>query len=174
VTDDHLRSRVEEWLAAMGLAPVERPDPHSRWHLAFEYPTGSGNYMLAASPVAGAPSVVVASVVRLADNHLRTFDELADGDKHAFLFGLRRALNQLDADFRLNDMNGPLACPRSFQVSARRFPDGLSLDSFARTVGSVFKTQLQGIWYIQERLEERSAGDVTVFFDLSGEDIPQA
>lgn len=174
MSDDDLRNQVETWLADMGMEPMERPDARSRWHLAFEYPSGSGNYMLAASPLNGAPSVVVASVVRLSDNHLRSFDELADGDKHAFLFGLRRALNQLEADFRLNDMSGPLACPRSFQVSARRFPDGLTLDSFARTVGSVFKTQLEGIWYIQERLEERSSGDVTVFFDLSGEDIPQA
>lgn len=174
MTHDELRDRVERWLRDLGLEPMERPDARSRWHLAFEYPSGSGNYMLAASPDVEVPSVVVASVVRLADQHLRTFDELADGEKHAFLFGLRRALNQLEADFRLNDMEGPLACPRSFQVSARRFPDGLSLDGFARTVGSVFKTQLEGIWYVQERLEERSSGDVTVFFDLSGEDMPQA
>lgn len=173
MTDDDLRRQIEGYLAAMGCTPVERPDPQSRWHLSFEYPQGSGNLMLVASPEAPAPSVVVASVVRLADNHMRTFGELNDVEKQAFLFGLRRALNRMEADFRLNEMQGPLDCPRSFQVSARHFPDGLSLDGFARTVGSVFKTQLEGIWYIQEQLEERS-GDVTVFFDLSGEDMPKA
>jgi hypothetical protein len=173
VTDQELRGRVEAWLSDMGCTAVERPDPNSRWHLAFEYPLGTGNYMLVASPVGSGPSVVVASVVRLADNHLKMFDELGEEGKRLFLFGLRRALNRPDADFRLNDMDGPLVCPRSFQVSARRFPDGLSLDAFARTVGGVFKTQLEGIWYIQERLEERS-GDVAVFFDLADEDIPRA
>jgi hypothetical protein len=173
VTDQDLRARVEAWLADMGTAPQERPDPNSHWHLAFEYPLGTRNFMLAASPLAGGPAVVVASVVRLAENHLKRFEDLADADKRAFLFGLRRALNRPDADFRLNDMDGPLVCPRSFQVSSRRFVDGLTLDTFARTVGGVFKTQLEGIWYIQEHLEERSA-DVAVFFDLADEDIPKA
>lgn len=173
VTDEELRGRVEAWLVDMGTTPQERPDPNSHWHIAFEYPLGTRNFMLAASPLAGGASVVVASVVRLAPNHLKRFEELADADKRAFLFGLRRALNRPDADFRLNDMDGPLACPRSFQVSSRRFADGLTLDAFARTVGGVFKTQLEGIWYIQEHLEERSA-DVAVFFDLAEEDIPKA
>jgi hypothetical protein len=170
---EDLHAHVRDWLTAMGCAPVERPDPTTRWHMSFEYPLGTGNHMLVVEPNGPAPAVIVASVVRLTEKHLRAFAELSEGAQRVFLIGLRRALNGMDADFRLGDMDGPHACPRSFQVSMRRFPDGLGLDAFSGTVGAVFKAQLEGIWYIQEHLEDRPE-DVTVFFDLGGAEIPEA
>jgi hypothetical protein len=170
---DDLRPRVEHWLGALGCTPEERPDPASHWHLTFEYPVGTGNHMLVVEPLGPTPSVVVASLVRLTDDHLKAFRDLPKAAQRSFLVGLRRALNRTAADFRLGAMDGPESCPRSFQVSARRYPDALGLDAFAHTVGSVFKAQLEGIWFIQEHLESHP-DEVTVFFDVSGPDMPQA
>lgn len=167
-----LKVRVEEWLAAMGCEPVERDDPTTRWHLAFEYPMGSGHRMLVAGIRGPAEALVVASVVSISPQHLEAFEELNIDERRSFVFGLRHSLNSLETEFQLNGMESPLTCPSSFQVSARRFPDGLSLDSFARSVGAVYKTELAGIWHIQEWLGG-PAGPLQSF-PLDLEDLPQA
>lgn len=172
MTDD-LRTRVEGWLEALGCKPVEQPDAATAWRLGFEYPVGTGHRMLVAGLGGGAPSIVVASVVTLSPEHLERFEGLFDEDKRIFLSGLRRALNRLEVDFRLAGMQGPLSCPGSFQVSVRRFDGGLTLDAFAYSVGAVYKTELDAVWYIQDSLASSEEGPV-VHFDFNSSDLPQA
>ncbi len=144
----------------------------TRWHLDFEYPVGSGHRMLVAGLRGSAEAVIVASVVSISPGHLEGFESLIPEDKRAFLFGFRRTLNFLELEFQLSGMSGPLTCPTSFQVSARRFEDGLSLDEFARSVGAVYKAELEGIWYIQEWLGAFQ-GPVA-HFEMDADDLPQA
>lgn len=169
---DETRDRVEEWLTAMGVEPEEREDPAARWHLGFEYPAGSGHRMLVAGVRGPADAIVIASVVSISPQHLEIFEELTIDERRSFVFGLRHALNSLETEFQLNGMDSPVSCPASFQVSSRRFPDGLGLDSFARSVGAVYKTELAGIWHIQEWLGE-PAGPIQPF-PMDMEDLPQA
>ena len=97
---------------------------------------------------------------------------MPDDEKRVFLFGLRHTLNNSEVDFELRGAGG-LACPEAFQVSVRRFVDGLSLDAFARSLGAVYKTELSAIWFIQETLDADHPSP-PVFFDFGGTDIPEA
>ena len=48
-------------------------------------------------------------------------------------------------------------------VQATRYDDGLSLDSFARTVSSVNKAEVAGIACVQRRLSPRTSGPGGIF-----------
>jgi hypothetical protein len=50
------------------------------------------------------------------------------------------------------------SCPTAFQLSIARFEDGLTLDSFAQSVGKVFKTELNAIWVFQEHFKPNNGG----------------
>lgn len=153
-----LRARVEEWLKNLGCTPTTIQDPQTVWHIEFDYPVNRGHRMHVAMPKGPAESILIASVVTLSPEHIGAFDEYADDEKAEFLFGLRQALNQPNVDFQLHGVEEPLKCPESFQLSSLRFPDGLSMDSFARSVGAVYKTELAGIWYVQETLGGQGLG----------------
>jgi hypothetical protein len=49
-------------------------------------------------------------------------------------------------------MSSELSCPAAFQITATRYEDGLSLDSLARTVSSVYKAELAAIICAQQHL----------------------
>lgn len=152
---ENLRERVETWLTEMGNPPEEQADPQANWHLGFTYPAGSGHRMHAAQPKDKPDAVVIATKTTISPNHVEAFEALPDDEKRNFQFGFRRTLNRMETDYRVEGVNQPSDCPQSFQISAVRFADGLTKDSFARTVGAVYKTELDGIFFVQERLMDR-------------------
>lgn len=151
------KEEIEQWLRNIGCTPVEQDDPQTDWHLGIDYPAGQGHRMHVAKPK-NRPAALIASVVSLSRDHVKAFEQLPDDEKRDFLYGLRKTLNQVAVDFQLNGVDGPLDLPESFQVSATRYRDGLTLDTFARSLGAVYKIELNTIWYIQENLTGNGFG----------------
>lgn len=169
-----LRESVEGWLRALGCQYRPVPDPQMVWHLEVQYPPGRPDHFLHVAELKGTvPSLVIASLTRVSDQHVEVFNGLPVDEQRAFLFGLRHTLNSPEVDFELQGMSSGPSCPRAFQVTARRFVDGLTLDAFARSIGSVYKGELSGIWFIQENLEHDSFGPAVVF-DFERSSMPQA
>ena len=156
--DKDLRTKVSDWLEDLGCTPTSIDDPQTVWHYEFDFPAGRSHRMHAVMPKQRAAAVVIASLVNLSPEHIKAFEEFADDEKAEFLYELRRVLNQVDVEFQLKDADEPLSCPESFQVSAVRYSDGLSLDAFARTVGAVYKTELNAIWHVQQVLGGHGLG----------------
>jgi hypothetical protein len=102
--------------------------------------------------------VVVASGSEVAHEHREAFDKLDDEGKESFLWEFRFAINTVHADFALDGVKGALDCPSRFQISAPRYEDGLTKDSFAQTIGAVTKTELAAVWTFQRYLAPRSFG----------------
>lgn len=171
--DDNLQQTVASWLEALRCPFRLVDDPHVAWRYEVKYPVGRDDHIMHVAGVPGAvPSLAIASITRMSPRHLERFDGLPDVDQRAFLFGLRHTLNTPDVDFELKGAGG-LTCPEAFQVSVRRFVDGLSLDSFARSLGAVYKTELSAIWFIQESLEH-DPETPPVFFDFGRGELPEA
>jgi hypothetical protein len=165
--------KIVGWLGVIGCEPRPVEDAHMEWHYEFDYPKGRRHRMHVAGVPGPEPSVAVVSLTRVSEQHIERFRALPDEGKRAFLFGLRRALNHPEVDFEMRGRAQGLDCPESFQVSVRRFADGLTLDGFALTVGRIYKVELNAIWYIQEALEGRRVTPKTVFpFDRSN--MPEA
>lgn len=170
-----LRESAEKWIEALGCEHRTVDDPQMKWHLEVRYPAGRpDNHVIHVAGLPGpAASLIVASRIRIAENHRKAVEALPADERRAFIYGLRDALNRGDVDFELHPPAPGAACPEGFQVSMRRFADGLSYDEFARTIGAVYKAELSGIWFIQEVLEQDSAGP-TVVFDFERSNIPEA
>lgn len=154
-----LRELVESWLRELGCEPEANEHPQTAWDLKFEYPVGSGNEMHAAQPKGKDKAVLLACITPVHSRHVKAFEALADDEKRDFQIDLRRNLNRVEVDYQIHGSEGPLDCPESYQVSATRFRDGLSLDSFARSVGAIYKAKLDSVLFIQKRLEPRAEGN---------------
>lgn len=149
---------VEGWLKDIGSTPkgVTPPAPESSFQYEFDYPKGTPHRLIVLHPIATPRALVVLTQVSMSPEHLTTFKDLEDPDKIAFLQDLGTALNREFVEYGYMFMTptpGALTCPTAFQVSATRFDDGLSLDSFARTVSSVYKTEVAGITCVQKHLQ---------------------
>jgi hypothetical protein len=153
-----LQEKVENWLGTLRCQPKVQDDPNSSWHLVFEYPASSSHVMNAVRPKGENTPVVVVTRTNVDEVHRRKFAELDDEAKEDFLWQLRRTMKSVDVDFQVEGAEGPLGCPTAFQLSIARFEDGLTLDSFAQSVGKVFKTELNAVWVLQEHFKPDNGG----------------
>jgi len=152
------QGRIEEWLKTIGCTPMQDQDPQAVWHLAFRYPANTEHVMHVVAPAANPAVAVVVSGTTVDPQHLEGFASLEDEGKEEFLWKLRHTLNRVEVDFIVSGANGPLDCPKQFQISVTRYSDGLTLDSFAKSLGDVYKTELDVIWLIQEHLGSSGQG----------------
>ena len=153
-----LRSKVEQWVRKIGSTPVEIQDPQAEWHLQIDYPTHSAHPIHIVSPKGKADAIVIVSALGVGPEHLEVFEELDDDAKADFAWELRRTLNVIDVDFQLDGIKKEDDCPTRLQLSVTRYEDGLNLDSFARSVGAVYKTELNAVLLVQRLLGPKGLG----------------
>lgn len=168
-----LQQTVASWLEALQCEFKPVDDPAMDWRYEVKYPSRRHEHIMHVAGVPGTvPSLAIASITRMSERHIQRFSGLPDDEKRVFLFGLRHTLNTPEVDFELKGAGG-LECPEAFQVSVRRFEDGLSLDEFARSLGAVYKVELSAVWFIQETLDQDPTSP-PVFFDFGEADLPEA
>lgn len=170
-----LGESVKKWLEALGCEHRAVEDPQMQWHYEVRYPVGRpDNHTMHVAGLPGpAASLIVASRIGIVEHHRKAVEGLPADERRAFIYGLRDALHRGDVDFELHPPAPGAACPEGFQVSMRRFADGLNCDEFARTMGGVYKAELSGIWFIQEALEQDSL-QPSVVFDFERSNMPEA
>jgi hypothetical protein len=153
------KQQVERWLAAMGIqAPTTISDPMALWHVQINYPPNSGHIMHVVCPKTMPEAVVIASKLTLGADLIDNFRALDPDAQDEFLWELRKTLNTPRVDFRLEGADGPMDCPTAIETSSVRYFDGVTLDSFARTVGCVFKTEVAANWVIFRHLGPKGYG----------------
>jgi hypothetical protein len=152
---------VQGWLKDIGCLPVKAdpPGPEMSFQFMVDYPAGTPNRLYVFSPTGRPRALVVLSDVTLSPEHLATFRELENDDKIAFLQELQGTLNREFVEFALVGVSPTtLSCPTGLQVTATRFDDSISLDSFARSLSSVYNAELAGIACVQKHLNPRTFG----------------
>lgn len=158
MSQQELRSKVEQWLRVIGSTPVEITDPAAEWHLQADYPSHSPHITHIVSPKGVGAAIVIACGVSVSSEHREAFNELDDEAKADFAWELRRTLNVIDVDFQLDGIEKEEDCPSRFQISITRYEDGLTLDSFAWSLGAVYKTELNAILLIRRLLGPKGFG----------------
>jgi hypothetical protein len=146
-------AQIETWLKDMGSRPIKVPAANTNWQYEIEYPAGTPHRLVVANPTPVPRALVVAAKVVFSPEHLECFGTFENDEKQAFLGQLHGTLNREFVEFQFEGAATGLSCPTAFTVTAMRFDDGLSLDSLARTVSSVYKTQLAGIMCVQQILQ---------------------
>jgi hypothetical protein len=136
------QQQVESWLRQLGCAPgAVKSIEGNEWQMQFLFPPGSQQNMACFSPRTPAGATVISVNYPLGRGEA-AYDALSDIQKGAFLQELRLVLSR---DYLYHDIapgSTPTACPRSFAVFDMRFDDGLTLDSFARSIIAVSNTAL--------------------------------
>jgi hypothetical protein len=123
-----------------------------------DYPVHSAERLGVLELAAQPGRVIIATAAELSPEHRDGFAKLDDDAKEAFQWRFRHALINNDSDFQIDGVDTLHDCPTPFQIITMRYEDGLTLDSFARSLGVVHKTKLIGIWVVQEELGPRSFG----------------
>ena len=136
------QQQIEAWLRQLGSNPTPVPlIEGNEWQLQFVFPPGSQQTLACFAPRVPAGSTVISVNYPLGRGEA-AFELLSDSERGAFMQDLRLVLSR---DHLYHDMAPgakPGACPRSFAVFDMRFDDGLTLDSFARSIIMVSNTAL--------------------------------
>jgi hypothetical protein len=147
-------NQIEEWLEDMGCHPKKVLVSNGNWQYEIDYPANTPHRMVVVNPAASPRAVIIGVKLAFSPEHIGAFGLLEDYDKRKFMEDLQATLNREFVEYTFDD-GAPLtnlSCPTSFQITAIRYEDGLSLDSFARTVSSVYKTELSALLCVQQHL----------------------
>lgn len=144
---------IEGWLRDLSLTPIQRPDGVNNWNVEFTV-TGSPNFgMNVVNPKAFPRSIMLICGLTPVPAQVAAFLRLDQDHRIAFWKDLRTLLSREYVEYHLEGVPAT-ECPKALRVSAMRFDDGLSLDSFARTVSSVCKACSDIVVLFSERLGE--------------------
>jgi hypothetical protein len=156
---------IEGWLTDIGSHPKRVLGPNTNWQFEIDYPANTAHRLVVLNPVQFPRAVIVATKVEFSPEHLEYFGTFENEDKESFLVDLQATLNREFVEFQFEGAGTGLSCPTAFTITAVRYDDGLSLDSLARTVSSVYKAEVAGIACAQHKLGRRS-------FPSGGGDFP--
>jgi hypothetical protein len=136
------QQQIENWLRQIGTQPVSvAAAAGNEWRLQFTFPPGSQQTLSCFAPQNPAGATVIAVNYPLSPAEA-AFDSLSTAAKNAFLLELRATLTRDHLFHDISPGASPQSCPRTFGVFDVRFDDGLTLDSFARSVMTVNNTGL--------------------------------
>jgi hypothetical protein len=147
---------IEGWLHDLGLTCTRRTDAASNWSLEFSIAGPSPLVLSAVNPKSVARAVMLVCAMTAAPEHIEKFKTLDDGARRKFWQGMRDTLNREYVEFQI-DGTPPSECPKMLRITAIRFDDGLTLDSFARTISSVCKAAASAVAQFTDNLENPNA-----------------
>jgi hypothetical protein len=146
---------IEGWLQDMSLGATRRTDPASNWMLEFTVPGANPLVVNVVNPKSVPRAIMFICGLAASPGHEVAFNALDESSKKKFWQQLRAVMSREYVEFQAE--GAMTECPKSVRVTAVRFDDGLSLDSFGRTLSSVCKACGDAIAYFTEHLGEVGA-----------------
>ncbi|HEV2700700.1 MAG TPA: DUF2299 family protein [Steroidobacteraceae bacterium] len=150
-TDMTTPTVVEGWLRDLGLTPIRRPDGTNNWNIEFTVAGSTTLVMNVVNPKSIPRAIMVVCGMSPVPGHVTSFLTLDEGQRLSFWKDLRTLLSREFVEYQLEG-TAVVECPRTLRVTAVRFDDGLTLDSFARSVSSVCKACSDAVVHFTERL----------------------
>jgi hypothetical protein len=144
---------IEGWVRDLSLTPTRRTDTTNNWHIQFTI-AGPNAFNISCLNPKSLPRAImlVCGMVPAAEN-VTAFNALTAVQKREFWERLRDTLNRESVDFQIEGT--PIVeCPTSMRITAVRFDDGLSLDSFARSLALVCKASSDAVAFFNEHLSD--------------------
>jgi hypothetical protein len=144
---------IEGWVRDLALTPTRREDGTNNWHIQFQ--TGGVNAFTIScvNPKALPRAIMLVCGMVAAPENVTAFNTLTQAQKKAFWERLRDTLNRESVEFQIEGT--PIdECPKTMRVTAVRFDDGLSLDSFAHSLALVCKASSDAVAHFNESLTD--------------------
>ena len=141
---------IEGWLQDMALATTRRSDPASNWMLEFTVLGQNPLVLNVVNPKVLPRGVMFVCGMMAAPGHEAAFKALDEAHRRAFWRNLRTNLTREFVEFQADGV--VTECPKSIRITAVRFDDGLTLDSFGRTLSSVCKAVADAMAHFNDNL----------------------
>src|ERR1700733_12635774 len=138
--------KIEGWLRDIGCEPQSVTDPSAVWRFDLQFPPGVPHRISILGPTKPARAVIVITGIAFAAEHHAAFNQLDEDAKQEFIRDLNGTLDRPFVEYQLDGVtNQTLVCPIGFRVTSVIFDDGLSLDTLAFRITSVFKAEMAGV-----------------------------
>jgi hypothetical protein len=147
---------IEGWLHDLGLSCVRRTDAASNWALEFTIAGPNPLVLSAVNPKSIPRAVMLVCGLTAAPAHVEVFKTLEETVRRDFWRQMRAKLTREFVEFQLEG-TPPSECPRLLRVTCLRFDDGLTLDSFARSLNSICKTAADAVAVYTDHLGDPNA-----------------
>jgi hypothetical protein len=146
---------IDGWLHDMSLTTTRRTDPASNWMLEFTVPGPNPLVMNVVNPKVLPRAVMFVCGLMAAPGHDVAFKALDEEARKRFWKQLRTLLSREFVEFQADGV--VTECPKSVRITAVRFDDGLTLDSFGRTLSSVCKACADAVAHFTDNLGDPAA-----------------
>ncbi|WP_458456263.1 DUF2299 domain-containing protein [Methanobrevibacter sp.] len=153
-----IEEKVKEWLLDESYLREKKYDENADFHYIIEFP--KENIMDVVKPK-GKDCIIVACATQVSPEHLDLMTAAKPKTRKDFILELNFGLNRFLVDYELQ-LNQDLL--QQFVITDQIFEDGLTKDSFIRTLKRVFKSKLHCIWLIDKKF-----GNVTLSHEESNE-----
>ncbi len=152
--------KVREWLVEEGIYKDRITDENADYHFIAEVPPDSRQYIDVLFPKNRYDMVVVASGIKLADEHYRSLMSMSSERRNELLWEMRFTLLFLPTGFQiLPNVNDP----QLFQFTRELYFDGLNKNIFMDAVKQVHRCKLYVIWKMQKISGEKGGHDLPMY-----------
>jgi hypothetical protein len=142
---------IDAWLRDMALTSARRNDGTNNWNLEFTVAGSTTLVVNVVNPKAIPRAVMIVCGMQIVPGHAQTFKTFDEAQRTAFWKDLRTLLSRDFIEFQIEGA-AIVEAPRTLRVSALRFDDGLTLDSFAHSLAAVCKACGDVVRFFIERL----------------------
>ncbi len=139
--------KLVAWLSQEGLLKKQVQDEKLFFHLACEYPAGSGRHVNIIQPKGREDVVIVFSRIRLSDTHKQALHSMHPKAKERLLWDMRYALLFRESSFEMEPPGGEM---EGIRFTREIFYDGLSKDRLMEALRENLKCELYVVWKFQE------------------------
>jgi len=152
---EQTRDRIVAWLTEEELFRELTSEGNLHFHIAAEYPAGSGRHVSIIQPKNRKDMIVVFSRIRLADVHQKAISALQPQERERLLWQMRYNLLFQQSSFEMEPGKGEL---KSIHFSREIYYDGLNKNKLMEAVRENFKCELYVVWKFQEVFGQGQAG----------------
>lgn len=157
---EEMARKVRDWLVEEGIYKDKIADENADYHFLAEIPPNSRQFIDIVFPRNRDDMVVVASGIKLSDEHYRSLMGLSAEKRDEVLWKMRFDLLFLPTGFQiLPDANNP----QLFQFTRELYFDGLNKNLFMDAVKQVHRCKLYVIWTMQRISGKRDEPDMSMY-----------
>jgi hypothetical protein len=143
---DLVAKKVREWLVEEGIYKDKVADDAADYHFVAEIPPNSRQFVDVIFPKNRDDMVIIASGVKLSDEHYRALMSMGEEKRENLLWDMRFQLLFLEAGFQILPN---VKEPQLFQFTRELYFDGLNKNVFMDAMKQIYRCKLFVIWTMQ-------------------------
>lgn len=155
----NFKEMIRNWLIDEGFYKKDVEDESADFHFIIEVPPGSNQVIDIIAPK-GRDLLLVASGIRLSDEHYSKVMGLSEKEREKLMWEIRFDLLFLTTEFQIvpDAMN-----PQLFQFTRKLYPENLTRQLLMDAISEVHKCKLYVVWKMRQRFD-RMRGEEEVMY----------